>query len=94
MAGSMTREALKKGMKTWIVASDRVRTMVAKLREDLEDVVIAARQEYESQADTHDRPDTESASRPAAKPKARRAHAKREESAKATGDTKKAKASA
>jgi hypothetical protein len=94
MAESMAREALKKGMKVWLVASERVRTKVAELREDLEDVVVEARQEYESQADTDDRPPAESKSRsaPPAKPQARRAQAKREESAKAAGDPKKAKA--
>ena len=97
MAESMVREALKQGMKTWIVTGERVRTMVAQLREDIEDVVFEARQEYASQADTQAQPDSDTesvAGATAPRRKASRARAKREEPAKAPGDTQDAKASA
>jgi hypothetical protein len=86
MAESMVREALKQGMKTWIVTSDRVRMKAAELWEGLEDVVVEARQEYETRADTNDRPrhDRGSAPAPRAKPKPGRARAGRAASPKAT----------
>jgi hypothetical protein len=59
MAESMVREALKKGMKTWIMASDRVRTSVAEIREGLEDVVVEARAEYENRGEGPAQPDAE-----------------------------------
>jgi FKBP-type peptidyl-prolyl cis-trans isomerase 2 len=92
----MVREALKQGMKTWIATGERVRMKVAVLRVDLEDVVAEARQEYAGQAATYDRARVQSEARPTptAKPKARHAHANREDSAKATGDAKKTTASA
>jgi hypothetical protein len=97
MAESVVREALKQGMKSWIVTSERVRTMVAQFREDIEDVVFEARQEYESQADTKAQPDSDTESvavATAPRRKAARARAKREEPAEATGDAQDAKASA
>jgi hypothetical protein len=56
MAEGMVREALKQGMKTWIITSERVRTKVAELREGLEDVVLEVRQEYKQQAEARAQP--------------------------------------
>jgi hypothetical protein len=97
MAESMVREALKQGMKSWIATSERVRTMAAQFREDIEDVVFEARQEYESQADTKAQSDSDAESVDVAttpRRKATRARAKREQPAKATGDAQDAKVSA
>jgi hypothetical protein len=50
MAEITARDLLKQGIKLWFVTSERVRTKAAQLREDLEDVVVEARQEYADQA--------------------------------------------
>ena len=84
MAESMMREALKQGMKIWIVTNERVRTKVAELREDLEDVVIEAQQEYDGQVDAD--PETVAAAAP--RRKVTRAPAKREQRARPTGVAK------
>jgi hypothetical protein len=65
MAENIVRGALKQGLKTWIVTRERVSTMVTQLREDIEDVVVEARQEYEGHADTAPKP--EATSQPAAR---------------------------
>jgi hypothetical protein len=59
MAESMMRGALKQSMKLWIAASERVRVKAAELREDLEDVVVEAREEYGQKSDPGARTDTE-----------------------------------
>jgi hypothetical protein len=59
MAESMVRGALKQGLKLWIVASERVRVRATELREDLEDVVVEAREEYEQKSDPGARTDAE-----------------------------------
>ena len=97
MAESMVREALKHGMTSWIVTSERVRTIAAQFREEIEDVVFEARQEYASQADTQAQPDADTESvavATAPRRKASRARAKRVEPAEAPGDAQDAKASA
>jgi hypothetical protein len=51
MVESMTRKALKEGMKTWIMATERVQVLLAQLREELDDVVAEARHEFEHRAE-------------------------------------------
>ena len=97
VADSIVREALKQGMKTRSGTSERVRAMVAQLREDIEDVIIEARQEYESQADTKAQPDSDTESvavTTSLRRNATRARARREEPAEATSDAQDAKESA
>jgi hypothetical protein len=93
-AESRVRDALKQGMKIWLVTSERVRTKVAELREDLAAVVIEARQEYESQADRSARTDADSeavAAATAPRRRATRTQAKRGRHAETTDDPKEAK---
>ena len=52
MVESIARTVLKKAMKTWIVSADGLRTAFAQLREEVEDVVVEARHEYEHQAES------------------------------------------
>lgn len=52
MAENVARTTVKQGMKAWIIANDWVRSRVAQLREDVEDTVAEARQEYERQTGT------------------------------------------
>jgi hypothetical protein len=61
MAENVARTTVKLGMKAWFMANDWVRTHVAQLREDLEDTVAEARQEYERQAGTIEQLDADSA---------------------------------
>jgi hypothetical protein len=95
MAESMARVALKPGMKTWIVTNERVRTKVAELREDLDDLVVEARQEHESQADASAQTATDrEATAPATVPrrKATRTQTERGGRAKTPDDTNDAEA--
>jgi hypothetical protein len=41
---------MKRGIKTWIVTSDKVQKMIGLLREELEDLLAEARAEHERQA--------------------------------------------
>ena len=94
MAESRVREGLKQGMKLWIVTSERVRSKVTEMREDFEDLVVEARQEYERRADARAQTDanSEAAARVAApRPKATRTQAKRGERAKPSDEAKAAK---
>ena len=95
MAESMVREILKQGMKTWIVTSARVWMKAAELWEGLEDMVVQARLEHETRADTDDRPRHDRKSAPAsrAKPKPGRARARRATSPKAAKPAGNAKTS-
>jgi hypothetical protein len=101
MADSTVREALKRGLKIWIVMSERVRARVAELREDFEDVLVEAREEYREEgrqrAATDAQPDAEREAAPvttAPRRKATRGRARSEERLEATGDPEKATASA
>ena len=51
MVERITRRMLKKGMKAWIVATERVQAGLAQLREELDDVVAEARHEYGQRAE-------------------------------------------
>ena len=46
MVESTAREALKQSMKAWIVTRDRAQTLVELFRENLDDLVTEARDEY------------------------------------------------
>ena len=69
MTDSVVRDAVKQAMKLWIVVSERVRVRAAELREDLEDVVVEAREEYRLRAQSDERPDDEDDGAVAAAPK-------------------------
>ena len=51
MVESMARRVLKGGMKTWIVTTERIQAGLAQLREELDDVLVEARHEYEHRAE-------------------------------------------
>lgn len=52
MVESVARKIVKEGMKTWIVTTERLPAGLAQLREELDDVLVEARHEYEHQADS------------------------------------------
>jgi hypothetical protein len=51
MVESMARNVLKAGMKTWILTTERLLAGLAQLREELDDVLVEARHEYEHRAE-------------------------------------------
>jgi hypothetical protein len=57
MVESIARRIVKEGMKAWIVTTERLLAGLAQLREELDDVLVEARHEYEHLADSAaDRP--------------------------------------
>jgi hypothetical protein len=50
MVESVARKIVKEGMKTWIVTTERLQAGLAQLREELDDVLVEARHEYEHRA--------------------------------------------
>lgn len=62
MVENVARTVLKEGIKAWIAATERLHARLAQLREEIEDVVVEARYEYEHPAESTP------VSRPAQKP--------------------------
>jgi hypothetical protein len=52
MVESVARRIVKEGMKAWIVTTERLLAGLARLREELDDVLVEARHEYEHPADS------------------------------------------
>jgi hypothetical protein len=80
MVENIARKALKEGMKTWIVTTERLQARFAQLREEIEDVVVEARHEYEHQAEStteHQTTHKPEADKAAPTPAARRARSSR-----------------
>jgi hypothetical protein len=51
MVERSARKVLKGGMKTWIVTTERLQAGLARLRDELDDVLVEARHEYEHRAE-------------------------------------------
>jgi hypothetical protein len=51
MVADIARKALKKGMKAWILTTERLQAGLAQLREELDDVVAEARHEHEQRVE-------------------------------------------
>src|SRR5262245_15161447 len=96
MVENMALRVLKEGMKTWIVTTRRIQAGFAQLREELDDVVAEARDEYERRADNaaghraerHAHGDAKSTTSKVAKPKASRPSGSRTGTPRGTKTTK------
>ena len=83
MVESITRRVLKEGMKTWIVTTERLQAGLAHLREELDDVLVEARHEYEHRA-AEGAVDRRSEPAPAAEAKAAKPKVTRSRSSRAS----------